>query len=358
MTKRYFQDHPLSFTVTASHTIRSRRPLFRGQRSLGGRKVAQTADWEERRISQYVEGQLHDDEDGVTLVQRVGEERVLGRTHLMYDVHTIKGRWWVITEPTNLYDQEAFPEIDYTLSFHLGLGLRIAERSRVEADDDRREHAEGAWRRYSAAVEAMSTANDAEDFQAVGVKCREALLALARDNRGARWVGEVADPPKGDDLKGWMEIFAAKLLPDRRQRAYLKDITDKTWDIAVGLQHNTNATPLDAEWTLEAVAHLLHSFMMARIKHERGAPPRCTRCSSYRLEQEGELDVVDEKEGYASWTTCAACGWESERDFEPFEDWRKRVGHNLDKYLESGRDTASMPDDGFGPATPRTTAKE
>lgn len=65
-----------------------------------------TADWEERNVRQYVESQLHDGDDGVTLVQRVGQERVLGRTHLMYDVHTLKGRWWVITEPTNLYDQE------------------------------------------------------------------------------------------------------------------------------------------------------------------------------------------------------------------------------------------------------------
>jgi len=309
--------------------------------------VPQAAEWEDRSIRQYVEGQLRDDDDGVTLVQRVGQERIAGRTHLMYDVHTIKGRWWVITEPTNLYDQEAFPEIDYTLSFHLGLWLRIGERSRVEADDDRREHAEGAWRRYAAAVDAMNTANDSEDFQAVGVKCREALLALVRDNHDAPWVGEVADPPKGDDLKGWMAIFTAKLLPDRRQRAYLKDVTDKTWDIAVGLQHNSNATPLDAEWTLDAVQQVLRSFMLARVKHERGAPPRCTRCRSYCLVGEGEIDVVDDEEGYASWTTCGACGWESERDFEPFENWRTRVGPNLDKYLESVRDAGPMPNDGF-----------
>jgi len=318
--------------------------------------VSQTAEWEERSIRQYVESQLHDDEDGVTLVQRVGQERVVGKTHLMYDVHTIKGRWWVITEPTNLYDQEAWPELDYTLSFHIGLGLRMSERSRVEAGDDRREHAEGAWRRYAAAVEAMDTANDAEDFQAVGMKCREALLALARENHKAPWVGEVADPPKGDDLKGWMAVFAAKLLPDRRQRAYLKDVTEKTWDLAVGLQHNANATPWDAELTLGAVQHLLSSFMLARIKHEYGAPPRCTRCGSYRLVEQGEVDVADEEEGYASWTTCPACDWESERHFEPFRDWRERVGLNLDKYLESGRDAAPMPDDGFGASAGRSSA--
>lgn len=298
--------------------------------------MPQTAEHEERNVRQYVESQLHDDEDGVTLVQHVGQERVAGTTHLMYDVHTIKGRWWVITEPTNLYDQVAFPEIDYTFSFHLGLRLRIHEKGRVEVEDERREHAEGAWRRYTAAVEAMDTANDAEDFQAIGVKCRESLLALARENDSAPWVGQVAEPPKGDDLKGWMAIFAEKLLPDRRQRAYLKDVTDKTWDLAVGLQHNTNATPWDAELTLEAVSHLLSCFMLARVKHDRGSPARCTRCASYRLVGEGEVDYVDDVEGYASWTTCAACGRESERDFESFTDWRERVGDNLDKYVSEG----------------------
>ncbi len=106
--------------------------------------VPQTAEHEERNVRQYVESQLHDDEDGVTLVQHVGQERVAGTTHLMYDVHTIKGRWWVITEPTNLYDQVAFPEIDYTFSFHLGLRLRIHEKGRVEVEDERREHAGGS----------------------------------------------------------------------------------------------------------------------------------------------------------------------------------------------------------------------
>jgi hypothetical protein len=105
--------------------------------------VPNTADWEERHVREYVEGQLRDAEDGVTLVQRVGQERVIGTTYAMYDVHTIKGRWWVITEPTNLYDQKSFPQLDYTLSFHIGIGMRISERSRVEASADRREYAEG-----------------------------------------------------------------------------------------------------------------------------------------------------------------------------------------------------------------------
>jgi len=313
--------------------------------------MPQVAEHEERNIRQYVESQLHDDEDGVTLVQRVGQERVAGTTYSTYDVHTSKGRWWVITNPTNLYDQNAFPEMDNVLSFHIGIWMRMMERGRVEVESERREHAEGAWRRYAAAVEAMNTANDAEDFQAVGVKCREALLALARENRDAEWLSDVPEPPKGDDLKGWMAIFAAQLLPDRRQRAYLKDVTEKTWDIAVGLQHNTKATMLDAELTLDAVSHLLHTFMLARVKHERGEPARCPRCSSYRLVDDGEVDEVNGDEGYAQWTTCAACEWTSEREFESFKDWNERVVDRAAKYLagELDEQQTPMPEDGFRP---------
>lgn len=280
--------------------------------------MAQTAEHEDRAIRQYVESQLHDDDDEVMLVQRVEQRRVLGDTHDLYDVHTVKGRWWVITNPTNLYDESAFPELGMAFTFHLGLCVIFRDRSRVEVEDDHREQAEGAWRRYTQAVEAMNTANDAEDFQAVGVKCREALLALVRDNRNAPWVGEEAAPPNGDDLTGWMKVFAERLLPNRRQRAYLKEITAKTWDLAVGLQHDSNATPWDAELALDAVQNVLGCFMLARIKHERGAPPRCPRCGSYRLHDGGEIDHVDDQDGYRSWTTCGACEWESESTFSPF----------------------------------------
>lgn len=311
--------------------------------------MPKVAEHEDRFIRQYVVSQLHDDEDDVTLVQRLGQELVAGTTYSMYDVHTLKGRWWVITNPTNLYAQDAFPGVDYLLSFHIGLQMRVMERSRVEVQQDLREHAEGAWRRYKAAVEALNTAADAEDFQAIGVKCREALLALARENLDAKWVGDVPEPPKGDDLKGWMAIFASKLLPDRRQRAYLKDLTDKTWDIAVGLQHNTKATLWDAELTLDAAGHLLHTFMLARVKHKQGEPARCPRCGSYRLIDDGEAVEVDGKEGYAQWMACAACEWTSKREFESLRDWHERVGDRAAKYLAGDLEEQRrpMPEDGI-----------
>src|SRR5665213_1355472 len=60
----------------------------------------------------------------VEFVQKVYSETVLNVRHDVWDVHTNVDRWWVITEPTNLYAQEQFPNMDLALTFHIGLCLR------------------------------------------------------------------------------------------------------------------------------------------------------------------------------------------------------------------------------------------
>jgi len=70
-------------------------------------------------------------------------------------------------------------------------------------------------------------------------------------------VGEVQDPPKAADFKGWANIFADQLTDAGRLRSYLKALIDKTWDLTVWLQHNSNATPVDADLVLEATGNLI-----------------------------------------------------------------------------------------------------
>lgn len=72
-----------------------------------------------REIQDYVEWQCRGEEK-VLHVEKVASERVLGREHAVWDVHTDKERWWVVTNPTNLYSQTLMPSLDYTLSFHIG----------------------------------------------------------------------------------------------------------------------------------------------------------------------------------------------------------------------------------------------
>src|SRR5688500_3711989 len=77
----------------------------------------------EREIRRYVEWQTRDER--VEHAERVATEFVLGRRLDAWDVYTDKRRWWVITSPTNLYSQELFPSLDYTISFHVGVTARV-----------------------------------------------------------------------------------------------------------------------------------------------------------------------------------------------------------------------------------------
>lgn len=262
---------------------------------------------EVRAIRDYVNLESPDD-DQATLVQKVRSRRILGRTHDVFDVHCTQTRWWVITEPTNLYLQSDFPDAEQALIFHIGLGTVLAERMRADMEEEQEEHVSGAWRRFRDALETMNDASEAEDFQSVGIKCRDSLIALARSHQSAPWLGEVLDPPRAADFKGWANIFA-DCLTDGRLRRYLKAMVDKTWDLTVWLQHDSNATAIDADLVLEATSHLIITFGKLIRRQEVGEPERCPRCDSYRLHNEIQHDA--ERDVYQESNVCAGCGWRS-----------------------------------------------
>ncbi len=281
---------------------------------------------EEKSVRNYVEGQSRnvDDPDDpdtkVTLVQKVSSYRLIGTDYDVYDVHMPKERWWVITNPTNLYSQESFPEYDVAFSFHVGLMLRVMHRERVDIEEEKAEEVGGAWRRYEAAVAAMDSAREAEDYQGVAIKCREALLAFGREHQEAEWLTLPEVKCKVNDFKGWAKLYAQELSTGRMRR-YLSEISDKAWDVAVSLQHDYNATEWDAEMLLDATAHVLQMYSTAIVKVKRKPPRRCPKCSSYRLVTDGDITEQDGEQGWLEAEVCSACGYRGPESFEP---WEKR----------------------------------
>jgi hypothetical protein len=71
----------------------------------------------------------------VEFLQKVYTENVLNHQHQVWDVHTNVDRWWVITNPTNLYSQQQFPNMDLAVTSSLLAHSPKREAKTVRASD-------------------------------------------------------------------------------------------------------------------------------------------------------------------------------------------------------------------------------
>jgi hypothetical protein len=108
-------------------------PFQRGARSSSRETIMLKATEKEiEEVREYFEWQAPDLE--VTFLQKIYSEAVLNTRHDVWDIHSNKDRWWVITGGTNLYSQEQFPNMDLALTFHIGLILRIPRTEKQQED--------------------------------------------------------------------------------------------------------------------------------------------------------------------------------------------------------------------------------
>ena len=116
-------------------------------------------------------------------------------------------------------------------------------------------------------------------------------------------------PPKKGDFIHWTERIAdaiARGASSARVRSHLKSTAKSTWELVSWLTHESGATRMDGTLAVAAVAHVLSSFGMALVRHERGEPDQCPTCGSYRLTSYEDPDTA----GAVYVTLCEACGWE------------------------------------------------
>src|SRR6266446_5056370 len=123
------------------------------------------SDMERDGVLGYMASQAADEK--VKVAQKVHTERLGSIIHDVWDVHTNKARWWVITNPTNLYSQKQFPDLDLALTFHVGLCLRIPNDERKALNDLPIEPLAACWRTLQEANESLHHAEEAEDFQTI-----------------------------------------------------------------------------------------------------------------------------------------------------------------------------------------------
>ena len=187
-------------------------------------------------IREYFEWQAPDLE--VTSSQKVYSEAVLNTRHDVWDIHTNKDRWWVITGGTNLYSQQQFPNMDLALTFHIGLILRIPRTEEQQRDDMRVLPFGPVFEKMEEAGDAVGHAHNLADYQAVGVRCRETLLEMISvAQEAAVWTDT---PPQRANFREWSEIIFNAVVPgnsNRERRGALKGALDNAWTFSNWLTH-------------------------------------------------------------------------------------------------------------------------
>ena len=261
---------------------------------------------EAKRISEYVEWQCAKDDERVTYLEKIRTEYVFGRDYDCWNVRTDKEQYWVITSPTNLYSQELFPSLDYTLSFHIGVMARVHAQRKGASSERVGDRLAAAFRRWEQAAEALDASKESEEVQAVGMRCRECLIAFVRSVSDPRMVPHGQDAPKAGDVIHWTELIADTVAHGSSAadiRAYLKALAKATWQLVSWLTHAANAVRYDGTLALDATYAVLNAYGAAILRHERPTADRCPRCNSLRIQ------VLDESEFESGLgIACESCG--------------------------------------------------
>jgi hypothetical protein len=247
--------------------------------------------------------------ENVTHLEKLATEHIFDRQIEGWDVRTDKGRYWLVTSPMNLYSQELFPSLDYTITFHVGLSLRMTAIEARRSTAEQRDRVGAAWRKWEQAADALGLANEAEDFQVVGMRCRESLIAMVRGIADSSMVPEGQEIPKASDFIHWSELIAGTIAGGasaEQVRSHLKTVAKSTWQLVNWLTHASNVAQFDGRIALDATDSVLAAFSMALVRYEKGLPDRCPKCSSYRMASIYRPELQPDQEYFS---LCESCGW-------------------------------------------------
>ncbi len=248
--------------------------------------------YREKEIRSYVEWQAKGEK--VTFLEKVATEPLLGRSMDIWNVLTNRGerKWWVITNPTNLYAQRLFPSMDYMISFHVGVTTRMMSNAETDTEPSQRRRLLGPARRIEEASRALALADEAEDFQTVGMRLREAMLEFIQLVSKPSMVPLGNEPPKQGDFVHWSEHAADTVArgPSAAEvRTAMKTTAKCAWQFVNWLTHAKNAVRAYGQIALDLVQGMIGVAWKAieriRSRYARSMPelslvPRASGLSS------------------------------------------------------------------------------
>lgn len=167
------------------------------------------------------------------------------------------------------------PSLDYTLSFHIGLMARVAAQRTPNGTTAEQEFLLVTNRKLVQTSEAFDKADEAEEFQAVGMRCRETLLTLVRELSAESNPGNIGAQPKSADFLAWVDRIANETAQGASAeyiRGYLKATAERTWRLVNWLTHASNANRAEAELALGATSHVIENYATLVLMKKAGAP--------------------------------------------------------------------------------------
>lgn len=249
-------------------------------------------------ISKYVEWQSQN--KCKVLSAKIEQEfEDLGVKVRVWNVKTdADGSWWVVegdVVPMNLYPQEAyFFGIDEVYSFHMGIIARMQSdkeaynpQEYIEAATVGTDIAPVLLRKLKNISTLIDSAIECEDFQAIGVQCREVLIELTNQIYLPVMAGD-NEQPKGSDFKNKAELFVAFFMPGKTNSEYrsiYKRMAESTWDLVNKLTHSNSATFYEVSSGVAMCIALISIFENINQKvRDPISKYSCNKCKSNKLQ--------------------------------------------------------------------------
>ncbi|MGO2646354.1 MAG: hypothetical protein ACTH9R_09240 [Lactococcus cremoris] len=222
----------------------------------------------------------------------------LGMEVCVWNVKTDNdGDWWVVEGdevPMNLYSQSAYYfGADEAYSFHMGLMKRMrVEQEKFSSEDFVRgvtlgtDIAPQLFRKLKNVAQLIDSAHEVEDFQSIGVQCREILIELGN----YIYVPDMAtngEQPQKSNFKQKVELFLQFYLKGSENsdyRSMIKKLTESTWEYACKITHSSKATFYEALSCVMMCTSLIGvcENILQKI-YDPVSQYECSSCKSKRL---------------------------------------------------------------------------
>lgn len=245
----------------------------------------------------------------------------------------VDGAWWVVEGdqiPMNLYSQSAYYfSADEAYSFHMGLMQRMfANPKEYEPEDYVRaitldgKIAPTLFRKLKNIASLIDVAKEIEDFQAIGVQCREILIELGNIIYQQE-MSDVEDQPQASNFKKKADLFVRFYLSGSENSDYrncIKKLTEATWDYANKITHSQTATYYETSTCVTLTTSLIGVYQNIRQKvFDPLSQYICKMCKSKKL---NIIDDEIDENGIVSklYLCCEECGEITEIIFERSND--------------------------------------